>query len=339
MKAGIYYGKEDIRIEDVPEPKCGPEGVKIQVKFCGICGGDLRAYLFGPDAHHPAGIILGHEFVGDVVDVGDCVKNIKVGDRVIPGIRAYQKLDSLMSMGLGKDRKELAKEFHLQQGGAFAKYVVKNKDILVKLDPMLDYEAAAVIEPTEVAIHGVRQANLGLGESVFVAGAGPIGLATLQAARAAGASKVFISENSKLRKQKAKALGVDEVLDFMDCKVPDEVHRLSGGKGVDVAFQCSPPALRDCVGAVRERGKVIVMAAHTEPVALDWRKEMLYRWVSLIPSMGVTIEDITCAMEFVANGRIKVGELVTDKIRLGDLVKGIESLAKGDQVKVLVSPE
>jgi (R,R)-butanediol dehydrogenase/meso-butanediol dehydrogenase/diacetyl reductase len=89
MKAGFYYGKKDIRIEDVPEPKCGPEGVKIQVKWCGICGGDLRAYLFGPDVHHPAGSILGREFVGDVVEVGDCVNNFKVGDRVIPGIRVW----------------------------------------------------------------------------------------------------------------------------------------------------------------------------------------------------------------------------------------------------------
>ncbi len=339
MKAAIYYGRNDIRLEDIPEPQCGPEGVKIQVKWCGICGGDLRVYVFGPDVHHPVGSILGHEFVGDVVEIGNSVKNFRVGDRVMPGIRSFQKLESLLSMGLQKGRKELAKEFHLEQGGAFAKYLVKNKDVLVKLDPRVSYEEGAVIEILEVGVHGVKQANLSLGETVFVAGAGPIGLATFQAARAAGASKVFISEKSKLRKQKAKALGVDEVLDFTECKVPDEVHRLAGGRGVDVAFQCSPPALRDCVGAVRERGRVIVMAAHTEPVALDWRNEMLYRWVSLIPSMGVTIEDIMCSMEFVASGRIKVGELVTDKIGLGDLVKGIESLAKGDQVKVLVSPE
>jgi len=164
-------------------------------------------------------------------------------------------------------------------------------------------------------------------------------LATSQVARAAGASKVYISENSELRKRIAKDLGVDEVLDFTKCKVAKEVHKLTGERGADVAFQCSPPALRDCVGAVRERGRVIVMAAYTEPVALDWRNEVLYRWVTLIPSMGVTVEDIMCAMEFVANGRIKVGKLVTDKIQLKDLVTGIENLAEGHQVKILVSPE
>jgi (R,R)-butanediol dehydrogenase/meso-butanediol dehydrogenase/diacetyl reductase len=339
MKAGVYYGKKDIRIEDVPEPQCGPEGVKVEIKACGICGGDLRAYFSGPDAHHLAGAILGHEFVGDVVEVGNKVENLKVGDRVIPGIRAYQKMRSLQSMAPRKTSKELEQEFHLQQGGAFAKYVVKNKDILVKLDPRLGYDEGAVIEPTEVAVHAIKQANLTLGETAFVAGAGPIGLMTFQAAKAAGASKVIISERFKLRKEKAKILGADEVLDFAECAVPKEVRRLTDGKGADISFQCAPQALKDCVGAVRERGRVIVMAAHTEPVALDWRYDMLYRWVTLIPSMGVTLEDIMCAMEFVANGRIKVGELVTDKIGLGDLEKGIGRLACGEQIKTLVLPE
>ena len=132
-------------------------------------------------------------------------------------------------------------------------------------------------------------------------------------------------------------MGADEVLDFSECVVPQEARRLTGGKGADVAFQCAPQALRDCVRAVRERGRVIVMAAHTEPVALDWRSEMLYRWVTLIPSMGVTLEDIICAMELVAKNKITSGELVTDKVSLVDVEDAVAKLVRGEQIKILVS--
>lgn len=80
MKAVVYYGKRDIRVEDVPEPECVPGGVKVKVHGCGICGGDLRAYLVGPDAHHPAGSLLGHEFVGDVVETGAEKEGLKGED-------------------------------------------------------------------------------------------------------------------------------------------------------------------------------------------------------------------------------------------------------------------
>jgi (R,R)-butanediol dehydrogenase/meso-butanediol dehydrogenase/diacetyl reductase len=326
MKAVVYHGKTNISVEDFPEPECGPQRVKVEVKWCGICGGDLRAYLFGPDSHHPANSILGHEFSGEVVEIGKGVEEFKVGDRVIPGIRA------------GLDEAEFWR--HHEIGGAFAKYVVKHKDTLVKLDYRLSYEEGALIEPAVVAVHGLKSSGLTLGDTAFVAGAGPIGLLVLQASRAAGATKVFISDQFEARKKKARALGADEVLDFTQCDVPKEVHRLTDGKGVDIAFQCAQQALKDCVRSVRERGKVMVMAAHTEPVALDWRYDILYRWVSLIPSMGVTPEDLVCAMQFVADGRFRVADMVTGKIALDDFVgKGVETLVKGEQIKVMVAPE
>jgi len=324
MKAAVYYGKRDIRVEDIPEPKCNPDSVKIEVKWCGICGGDLRAFLFGPDSHHPASSVLGHEFAGEVVEVGPGVEDFRVGDAVITGIRA----------GIGND--QFRRNYII--GGAFAKYVVKHKDTLIRLDPRLSFEEGALIEPAVVAVHAIRNSKITVGETAFVAGAGPIGLLTFQTAKAAGAAKVFVSESSPQRKRLAKELGADEVLDFNQCEVPKKVKILTG-RGVDVAFQCAQQALKDCVASVRERGRVIVMAAHTEPVALDWRYDILYRWVSLIPSMGRNPEDMICAMEFIANGRVKVNNLLTAKIELGDFVKGgMEKIENGSEVKVLVRP-
>ena len=193
MKAVVYHGKKNIKIEDVPEPECGPEGVKVEVNWCGICGGDLRAYLFGPDSHHPAKSILGHEFAGQVVEVGESVKEFKVGDRVIPGIR------------LGMDEADYMRRHEI--GGAFAKYVVKHKDTLVKLDPGLNYEEGALIEPAVVAVHGVKTAKLTLGDTAFVAGAGPIGLLTFQAGPSSWCKQGFYQRSIRGKETEGQSIG------------------------------------------------------------------------------------------------------------------------------------
>ena len=339
MKAVFYYGKKDIRIEDVPEPECVPGCVKVGIKWCGICGGDLRAYLVGPDGNHPAGSILGHEFVGDVLEVAAGVENLKVGDRVILGHRGYDKAKSFSESFLQLGQERIKALNLLGHSGAFAKYIVKHESIFVKLDPQLSYEDGVIVEPLEVGVSGVKKSNLIIGETAFVAGAGPIGLMTFQAARAAGASRVFISDQFEVRKQAAKSLGADAVLDFTQCDVSKEVHRLTNGKGADVAFQCAQPALKDCVAAVRDGGRVMVMAAHTQPVALDWRYDILYRGVSITPSLGATFEDIICSMDLLASGRVKGENIATAKIPVDDFVaKGVERLARGEEIKVLVSP-
>jgi (R,R)-butanediol dehydrogenase/meso-butanediol dehydrogenase/diacetyl reductase len=337
MRAIMYYGKQDVRVVDVPEPECIPYGVKVAVKWCGICGGDLRAYLVGPDANHPAGSLLGHEFVGDVVEIGNGVENFKVGDRVLLGHRGDAK--GKLVPRLSEAHQKKAPNF-FGISGAFAKFIVKHEDLMVKLDSRLSYEDGVIVEPLEVGVSGVKKSNLKIGETVFVAGAGPIGLMTFQAARAAGASRVFISDQFDLKKKAAQALGADAVLDFTKCDVPQEVRRLTEGRGVDVAFQCSQPSLKECVAAVAEGGRVIVMAAHTQPIALDWRYDILYRGVSIRPSLGASFEDIICSMDLLASGRVKSDYMATAEIGLDDFVsKGVERMARGEEIKVLVKPD
>jgi len=212
MKAARWYGAKDVRIEEVDVPEVKPHQVKIAVKFTGICGTDLHEYLDGPifiptETEHvysgqKAPVTLGHEFAGEIVEVGSDVTRVKVGDRVtVEPILAKHNLvgdynldPNLNFVGLAAD-------------GGFAKYCVLDGDIVHKVPDSLSYEQAALTEPAAVAVYAVRQSALKTGDTAVVFGLGPIGLLIVEALRAAGASKIYGVELSPERQAKAEELG------------------------------------------------------------------------------------------------------------------------------------
>ena len=221
MKAAVWYGREDIRISDVPEPIVGKDQVKIKVRWCGICGSDVHEYREGPmlipkNPHPLTGksfpIILGHEFSGDVVEVGKSVKRIAVGDRVTINCLIYcgtclycRQGEYNMCLKLGT--------VGLAWDGAFAEFVVVPEYTVIKIPDEVTYEMGAFAEPLAVAVRGVKRSRLKVGDTAVVIGAGPIGLLVIQAARVLGASKVFAIEPIQRRRELAKQLGASEVFD------------------------------------------------------------------------------------------------------------------------------
>ena len=200
MKAAMYYGRRDIRIEDVPEPEAGPGQVKVRVEWCGICGTDLHEYLDGPIFCPPVGaphaltgeqvpVALGHEFAGAVADVGDGVTNVAVGDRVAvePYLTCgrcarcpegrYNVCDVLGFIGLSGG------------GGGFDEYVVADARRTFPIGG-LGTDIGALVEPLAVAYHAVRLGGVRPGMTATVFGSGPIGLVTTAALRAAGAAEI-----------------------------------------------------------------------------------------------------------------------------------------------------
>ncbi len=170
MKAARWHNQKDIRIENIDEPKAEPGKVKIKVKWCGICGSDLHEYLGGPifipvGEPHPltnemAPVTMGHEFSGEVVEVGEGVKNYSVGDRVVVepifathGHQGAYNLDEQMGfLGLAGG------------GGGFSEYVSVDEELLFKLPEELSYEQGALVEPSAVALYAVRQSKLKAGD-------------------------------------------------------------------------------------------------------------------------------------------------------------------------------
>ena len=213
MKAARWHNRNDVRVEEleIPQPKANQ--IKIEVKYCGICGSDLHEYLGGPifipvDKPHPytgekAPLVMGHEFSGEVVEVGPEITKFKVGDRVTvepihakDGLKGKYNLDpNLNFIGLAGG------------GGGFSEYVVVNEDQAHKLPENVDFEQGALTEPAAVGLYAVRQSRIKAGDTAAVFGCGPIGLLVIDALRAAGASRIYAVELSPERQAKAKELG------------------------------------------------------------------------------------------------------------------------------------
>jgi (R,R)-butanediol dehydrogenase/meso-butanediol dehydrogenase/diacetyl reductase len=348
MRAAVWYAKNDVRVENVPEPPAPGKGeVKIKVHQTGICGSDLHEYDAGPifiptEELHPltgrqAPLILGHEFSGEVVEVGKGVTNVRVGDRVAPDaaqhcgecymckVNRYSLCEKLAFTGLMTD-------------GSFAEYVNVPAYTCYKLLPEISNEAGALVEPLAVGIHAIRQGKLLQGDTIAVVGAGTIGLVTIQAARAAGASKVFAIELSKDRKEKAKGLGAI-VLDPTETDVAAEIQEQTDGQGVDVAVECIGKAATVNTGiqCAKRGGKIVVVGIFEKPGEINYN-DLVFQEKELIGSLAYYGE-FDSAIALLADGRIKAEPLITGKIKLDDIVAdGFEELLKNREsnIKILV---
>src|SRR5436305_1004131 len=240
MRAAVYHGPRDIRIEDVAEPVAGPGQVLLEVARNGICGSDLHTYLgssTGGAAMHVPGVVLGHEFAGLVRGAGDGVDDVAEGDAVAvapiewcgecwPCRRGWPNLCRHLALYGGYRR-----PLH----GGLAPFVAVSRRAVFAVPPGLAVDHAALAEPVAVAVHAVRRAPQPLGASMMVLGAGPIGLAVMQCARTAGAGVIIATDLSPARRAVARECGATEVVD--PCVVrPRSVARDLTKNGVDVVF-------------------------------------------------------------------------------------------------------
>jgi (R,R)-butanediol dehydrogenase/meso-butanediol dehydrogenase/diacetyl reductase len=350
MKAAVWYAKEDIRIEDVPEPKAGPGQVKVKVKACGICGSDLHEYKSGPfiipARPHPltgralGPVILGHEFSAEVVELGEGVTSYKIGDRVTVNPLIYCGECHYCRQGLYIMCTKLGTA-GFAWDGAFAEYGVFPEYGIHRLPDSVSDDAGTFVEPLAVALHAVNRAQMKVGATVAVVGAGPIGLLVMQAARAVGASQVFVIEPLKERREIAAKTGAAVVFDPTQGDVSKEIGALTEGLKADYAFDCvgNQAAFDTAVKVTGRRAVICVVGLSLKPIEVPffrlWGHEK-----EIVFSSGYADEFPAC-ISYLADGRVKVEELISAKIKLEDLVpKGIKELIEGGNhyVKILVNP-
>lgn len=350
MRAARWHGRTDIRIEDVPDPQLRPGTVAIDVAWCGICGSDLHEYLEGPifiphGAPHPvsgesAPLVMGHEFSGTVTALGDGVTDLTVGESVVvepyiiaddvdtsPG-QPYQLSHDMNFIGLGGGG-----------GGLSERIVVARRWVHPVGDIPLDQ--AALIEPLAVGHHAYVRSGARAGDVALVGGAGPIGL-LLAALLTAEGLTVLITEVSAARKAKASETGVAaHVLDPTEGPVADRVRELTGGRGADVAFECSSvdAVLDTLLDAVRPGGVVVNVSIWGHRPAVDLQKLVL-KEIDLRGTIAYA-GDHPATIELVRSGKVDLAPFITARIDLGDLVEqGFEALVHRNdtQVKILVHP-
>lgn len=349
MKAALWYNQKDIRIEDIPEPVIQPGTVKIEVKWAGICGTDLHEYLAGPifipkETPHPltnevAPVVLGHEYAGVVTEVGEGVEHLAVGDRVcVEPIYACGKCPQCKA-GRYNECPNLGFHGLAGGGGGFSEYTVFDAEKVFKIPNEMTFEQGALVEPTAVAVHAVRQSKLKAGDRIAVFGAGPIGLLTVLAAKAGGASEIYVVELSEERKQIARELGVTAVIDPRETDAVQEINRLTNG-GVDIAFEVTgvDVVLNNAIESTDYGGQTVIVSV--------WEGK-----ANILPNMLVLAEreikgilayrDIFPAViKLISSGQIPAEKLITKKIKLDDLVEeGFEALVREkNHVKILIQP-
>jgi (R,R)-butanediol dehydrogenase/meso-butanediol dehydrogenase/diacetyl reductase len=342
MKAAVYKGIEDVRVEDVPEPEAGADEIVVEVSACGICGSDLHTYLHGSFVE--PGQVMGHEFSGRVVAAGDDVQGIAVGDRVtaVPIVPCgecarcaegrYNLCGVAWTTGIAYGKP-----------GAFAELVRIPRAVLsenvFKLDEAIGDEAGATVEPLAVGVHAVRLAPDVEGATALVLGLGTIGQQVVQVLRAKGARRVLGVDLSQLRLDAARALGA-EAVDGSDGIEQVLATALGEGEEIDLVFECSgvPALATAALDVVRAGGTIVVLALYDDPVTFN-PTALVQRELRLQGSIAYTSEDFAEAIELLRSGAARADTLITQRERLDDIAEAFRvQLEKDRSLKVLVTP-
>lgn len=336
MRAAVYEGNQqfDVREIDTPDPRAGQ--VLVRVTRSAICGTDVHAFMYDLA---PPGSVLGHEIAGEIAKLGPDVEGWRIGQRVVAGggdpppgreppMRSNPRFN-YRTMGFGGSRT-----------GGYAEYTLVNAWSLMVIPDGVPDAVAALTEPCAVAVRAVRRSAVRLGATVGVIGAGPIGLLCLQAAHAAGATRVLVSEPAPGRMRVAAALGATAVVNPLEEDVTARFVELSGGAGVDVIFDCAGigDTLDHAFDAARRAGQVVLVAVPWASLPLrpaDW----MAREVDLCTSFGSDPEDWRIALALLAGGQISGDALMSDAsvIGLDDIQDAFEGLTKpSSQLQVVI---
>ncbi|MET8468696.1 2,3-butanediol dehydrogenase [Streptomyces sp. NPDC006422] len=347
MKAARFHGKGDLRVEEVAEPKPGPGQVKLRNAFAGICGSDLHFYFFpeslpfDPSEPHPltgAALpqILGHEFSGTVVEVGEGVEDVRVGDRAAVYPLAVSCGEcAACRRGLPFSCRLMGALGSNVDGGGLAEYTVCDASKAHVLPDGVDLRTGALVEPMAVGWHAVSRSGVEAGGSALVAGAGPIGIGTWFALKARGVENVLVSEPSADRRALMSALGA-RVVDPVNEDLAAAIAELTDGAGVDVAVDAAgaEPAITSAVAGLVPGGRLVVAALHEHPMDFQPTQLMMGE-TDIVGAVGYRPEEFDAVIAAMADGFYDTTGWVSE-LPLEGVVDALHALRDGVGAKVLL---
>jgi L-iditol 2-dehydrogenase len=346
MRAGVYREKGIVRVEEVPVPEVADGEVLIKVAACGICGTDIKKIFH---AYVPPPQILGHELAGTVVAVGRGVAKWKLGDRVmsfhhIPCGACFYCERRLFSQCQQYKTTGLTGGF-TPNGGGFAEYVKAMSWVaergIVALPDDVSFEEATFIEPINTILKAVQKARVAAGETVLIAGCGPIGLQLLMVAKLEGA-KLYTSDPMAVRRAKSLTLGALESFDPSDGKLVEHMKGRTEGRGADAVLVAvaHPSVVVDALAAARPGGRVLLFAANDPVTRIEFpaaavgidEKEILGSY-----SAAVDIQEAGAGL--VLRKKLPVMELVTHRFPLARIQEGLDLAAEptAESLKILIT--
>jgi len=352
MKAAVWHGRGDVRVEDVKNPPRPPNGqIQVKVAWCGICGTDLHEYLEGPiyiPVEHPhpltgvqSPVIIGHEMSGEIIEIGEGVTNFSSGDRVAacPIVGCGTCRWCLSGSMAQCDR--VAFLGTSWTGGALAERVNLKAYQCYRLPDSIDDATGALVEPFSAVVRAIHRSAPGPNDSVAIVGTGPMGLMAIMATRIFGCETVTAFEVSSRRRETAKQCGAHEVVNPATEDAQKRGLELTNGQGFDLVVECTGiPAAALLAGRLaRARGKVMLMGVFNKPTALDLT-DVVFREKSITGSMsGYGMYEET--IRLMSSPLFRADLLITDRIELSQLLDaGYRGLLeeKDTHIKILVRP-
>lgn len=335
MKAAVFYGPKDLRVVDTAKPDVGPEGVLVRVKAVGVCGTDLHTYKNGifkeMSQSVEGGNLFGHEFAGDVVEVGPeaSVQDIKVGDRV-----------AAIDIGAYAQYARVGPEL----GGAA---------LVFKIPDHVSYEEAATMEPLSVSAHTVRRAQPQETDTVLIFGAGMIGMGCIQVLKARYPVKqIMVADVSEKRLALARELGADIVINAREEDIVKKMLELTGSAPVlfntkqtahvDVVLECAGLAVtaQQALEVVKPiTGRAVVVALYEDtPITVDLN-DAVTKSIDIRGVFGAQEEDIMAAIDLITAGKVDRKPLITHRFPLDEAKKAFECQANtAESFKVMIMP-
>ena len=339
MKCVKINGPKDLVVSEIDKPISKDGKVVIKVESCGICGSDIHYWVSG----EPKGLVMGHEFAGEVVDPGSR-DDLKVGDRVtgLP-ISPCGKCEACKT-GNPQYCKSTWKEavgLSLTNPGGYAEFTSCRPDLVRKIPDNMTYEQAAMVEPSAVSLHAVKLGNVKIGDKVLVIGAGIIGEMAIEFAKLNGASYVGVVEVNELRGKKAINIGkADKFYNALNENVIDELLKDSNG-GFDVVIECcgNSSAITEAMTTVRPGGTIVLVGVSLSAVTVPLTATVLSE-VTLKGAIAYTEKDFDDTISLISNKTIDVLKYIDDIVPLEKANESFERLTSGSDsaIKILFKP-
>jgi threonine 3-dehydrogenase len=327
-------------LEEVPVPRIGINDVLIKVKRTAICGTDMHIYNWDAWARKtiPVPMVTGHEFVGEIVDVGSNVNDFKPG----------QIVSGEGHVVCGRCRNCLAGRRHLcahtsgigvDRPGAFAEYVALPMSNVWEHRAGIDLDVAALFDPLGNAVHTALQFDL-LGEDVLITGAGPIGTMAAAVCRHAGARHVVITDINPQRLALAKTLGATRTVDVTRESIADVQRSLGMSEGFDVGLEMSgnPSAFRDLLANMCHGGKVAILGIPSQDVAIDWNI-VIFNMLTLKGIYGREMYETWYKMSVMVESGLDISPVITHRLHYSAFVQGFDAMNAGEASKVILNWE
>ena len=340
MKSAVFYGKHDMRVVDIKKPELNENDVLIEVRACGVCGTDVHIYEGDEgSASVTPPTILGHEYSGIIVSIGENVKNFKIGDRVAVDPNWYcgnctpcrngevHYCENMISYGVTID-------------GGFAQYSAVNERQVYLLGDNTSFEQGAMAEPVACCLHGIDMCDIKPGSQVVVIGGGMIGLLMMQLARVAGANKIALLEPVESKREVAKKLGADLCIDPINSDVKKELEK-NGFDWVNTVIECvgKPVTIEQAISIAGNRATVMMFGLTKPQETINVRPFEFFQKEIVLKSSFINPCTQKRALDLIDTRKIDVKSMIYEVCGLEKLEEILSDPSLRAKGKYLINPQ